>query len=417
MRCEEDRFERADGKAEFLRWEIQPWHDASGEVGGLCFFTESITERKRMEDQLRVHSQVLLSISEAVCFVNTEGIIQFANPSFEKMFGYAPGQLVGRPVVELNDYTPEESRRLLDEILAAVMHSSGIWSGEFRNRRKDGAVFWTEAKVASSYFEDAPYFVSVQQDVTERKRNEEQAASLRNQLAHAGRVAVIGEMASGLAHELNQPLAAMQLYVGAAQDVVSRLDSPQLHRLLGNIGEQAVRAADIVRGMRSFIKRESERRAPVDLNSLIRAVLPLLHHDLRKYEVILQLNLDECLPPVCVDAIQIQQVLANLIRNAVDAMAVVEDRARVLSIYSEVVPDGVGMGVIDSGSGIRPEMIDKLFQPFQTDKPAGLGLGLAISRTLVEAHGGRIDARPNPQGGAIFYFNLPINTRSSEASF
>lgn len=530
-RCEEDSFLRADGTMQYVRWEIQPWRNAAGDVGGLCFFTEDVTERKQAEktireqlrllgdvfrysfdglvlldanynfirvnqayadfcrrdvaefagrnhfemypsslkdefdeavrkrepyrtsarpftfpdhpewgvtywdlamvpiydsddrlelilftlrdvtehqrslEQLRLHSHVLLSMTEAVCFVDKQGRIQFTNQALDVLYGYAPGELIGRPVTDLNDYTPEENQRVIAEIMTA-MQTDGVWSGEFRNRRKNGGVFWTAASISSLKHQDAPYFVSVQQDVTEKKRGEEQTASLRNQLAHAGRIAVIGEMASGLAHELNQPLAALQLYVGSAVDVAANLDAPQLNRHLQRIGEQAERAADIVRGMRAFAKRESARRASVDLNQLIREVLTLAQHDLRKHEVSLQLNLDEGLPPVQADAIQIQQVLMNLIRNAVDAMNSDDCRRRTLLLYSEVVPGGVGVGVVDSGCGIRPEMVGKLFQPFHTDKPSGLGLGLAISRTLVEAHGGQIEARPHLPTGTTFYFTL-----------
>jgi two-component system sensor kinase FixL len=221
-------------------------------------------------------------------------------------------------------------------------------------------------------------------------------------------------MASGLAHELNQPLAALQLYVGMASELAQGLRSQQLSHLLQRIGEQAVRAGDIIREMRSFAKREPTQRKSVCLNRLIREVLTLLNHDLKKHAVVLQLALNECLPPVHVNAIQIQQVLTNLIRNAGDAMTAEECRPRTLLLYSEIAPGGVGIGVVDSGSGIRASMAELLFQPFQTDKPNGLGLGLAISRTLIEAHGGRIEARANPSGGATFYFLIPAGPDSAK---
>lgn len=538
MRCDEDRFERADGAVEYLRWEIQPWREASGEVGGLCFFTELITARKQAEqslqnqlrlfdhvlrhtfdclvllddrydfvrvnqafadvcgleaeelvgrncfemfpsslkddfdeairtrttyrtttkpidfpersergvtywdlamapiydaddrlelilftlrdvtehqrnlDRLRLHSQVLVAMTEAVCFIDDRGLIQFTNGALDALFGYAGGELIGRPVADLNDYASDENARVVEEVMTA-MKTAGAWSGEFRNRRRDGTVFWTAARISAIVYQDSPYFVSVQHDVTAKKRSEEEAASLRGQLAHAGRVALIGEMASGLAHELNQPLAALQLYAGLASEDARSLGSDRLSGLLRRIGEQIVRANDIIRGMRSFAKRETMNRSPTDANRLIREVLPLLNHDLRKHEVELRLALDERLPLVMADAIQIQQVLANLIRNAVDAMSADECRPRTLRIYSEVAPQGVGIGVVDTGGGIRPEMAEHLFQPFHTDKPSGLGLGLAISRTLIEAHGGWIEARNNPSRGSTFYFVIPAAFEST----
>lgn len=250
--------------------------------------------------------------------------------------------------------------------------------------------------------------VERQRHLIEREKAEEQVLEFRVELAHVARLGTMGEMASGLAHELNQPLAALAMYASAAQQLASRFDSDELQKLLARIGEQSLRAGEIVRRMRSFVSRSPFRRAPTDVHPLIRDVLSILESDLRHNGVELRLDFDERLPPAFVDGIQIQQVLVNLIRNAIEALSRNDSGARLLSISTDSAETGVRVSVADTGCGLAPEIAANLFQPFQTTKPAGLGLGLAICRTLVEAHEGRIDCRPNPEGGTVFFFVLPI---------
>jgi two-component system sensor kinase FixL len=214
-------------------------------------------------------------------------------------------------------------------------------------------------------------------------------------------------MTAGLAHELNQPLTAIQMYADAALELSRSSESAELRGALERISEESIRAAEIIRRTRAFIRRGPYLRAPHDVNRLIRDSLRLFEGDLRSRRIELGLLLDET-PPVVVDEVQIQQVLVNLIRNAVDSLSGSDSVSRLLTVVSRRADDFVRIQIRDTGAGIAPDVAANLFEPFQTTKPNGLGLGLAICRTLIEAHGGRIGADAIPTGGASFRIELPI---------
>jgi len=240
----------------------------------------------------------------------------------------------------------------------------------------------------------------------ERKKAIEQAAALRDQLAHVARVGTLGEMAAGLAHELNQPLSAIHFEASAALEL-SRDSAPgSVHESLSAIADQSLRAGDIVRRMRTFARRGQPKREPTDVGQLIREVLALLAHDLRLNGVRASETLAD-VPPVVVDRIELQQVLVNLIRNAIEAMSATPLPDRRLIVETRRVDHDVRVSVTDSGPGIDPSIAPTLFHPFHTTKPSGLGLGLSICQSLVESHGGRIGTEPQIHGGTTFFFDLP----------
>ncbi len=242
----------------------------------------------------------------------------------------------------------------------------------------------------------------------ERKKAVEQTAALREQLAHIARVGTLGEMAAGLAHELNQPLTAIHLEAHTALEVRATGVPDEILDSLSRIGEQSMRAGEIVRRMRTFARRGQARREAIAISPLIKEVLALLDHDLRLNGVETILQLRDDLPPVFVDRIEIEQVLVNLIRNAIEAMGPAATAVRRLTIATEPMPRDVRVTVTDTGGGIAPAILARLFHPFQTTKSAGLGLGLSICQSLVEANGGRVSAGPHPAGGAAFFFELPF---------
>jgi signal transduction histidine kinase len=248
----------------------------------------------------------------------------------------------------------------------------------------------------------------------ERKKAVEQADALREQLAHIARIGTLGEMAAGLAHELNQPLTAIHLEASTAVELASHNDLNALNGVracLGRIAAESMHAGEIVRRIRGFARRERTPRSAVDLRQLICQVLELLDRELRLNRIETTLDLAPVLPPTHVDAVEIQQVLINLVRNASEAMTRSPGGARRLWIQSEVVGRCVRVSVTDTGGGIDPET--QLFLPFHSTKPDGMGLGLAISRSLIEAHGGRVGAGPHPAGGAMFFFELPFGQEHS----
>jgi C4-dicarboxylate-specific signal transduction histidine kinase len=241
----------------------------------------------------------------------------------------------------------------------------------------------------------------------ERRKAIEQTVAMREQLAHTARVGTLGEMAAGLAHELNQPLTAIHLEASTALELDTAGDRAAVRDCLARVGEQSLRAGDIVRRMRSFARRVRSSRERADVADLIREVLGLLDHELRLANVETRLEVQPPIPMVTVDRIEIQQVLVNLIRNAMEAMTQPSVSLRRLIIRAESANGAVRVSVSDTGPGIDPSILDRLFHPFQSTKPDGLGLGLSICETLIEAHGGRIGAEPAAAGnGATFFFEL-----------
>jgi C4-dicarboxylate-specific signal transduction histidine kinase len=240
----------------------------------------------------------------------------------------------------------------------------------------------------------------------ERRKAIEQSVAMREQLAHIARVGTLGEMAAGLAHELNQPLTAIHVEANTALELDTLKDGSGVRGCLTRISDQSLRAGEIVRRMRTFSRRVRSTREPADVGELIREVLALLEHDLRLANIETQLDLHPA-PQVTVDRIEIQQVLVNLIRNAMEAMTQPAVSVRRLTFRAATANGGVRVSVSDSGPGIDPAIVDRLFHPFQSTKPDGLGLGLSICETLIEAHGGRIGAEPvTADGGATFFFEL-----------
>lgn len=243
----------------------------------------------------------------------------------------------------------------------------------------------------------------------ERRKAVEQTAALREQLAHIARVGTLGEMAAGLAHELNQPLTAIHLEAQTSLELAPPGVPSDIMDSLTRIGEQSMRAGEIVRRMRTFARRGQTRREALQTSPLIQEVLALLDHDLRMNAVDTVLHLGKDLPPVFADRIEVEQVLVNLIRNAIEAMAAsAAVTVRRVTISTAAMPGDVRVSVSDTGGGIDPAVLARLFQPFQTTKAAGLGLGLSICQSLVEANGGRVHAGPHPEGGAMFFFELPF---------
>jgi signal transduction histidine kinase len=244
-----------------------------------------------------------------------------------------------------------------------------------------------------------------------RERNR-QTVALRDQLAHIARVGTLGEMAAGLAHELNQPLTAIHFEAGAA---LEDNDPDEMRRALSAIGEHSLRAGDIVRRMRTFARRGEPKREPTDIRQLIREVLALLAHDLRLNGVQTRERFDE-VPAVLVDRIELQQVMVNLIRNAIEAMLATPIAGRWLTIETRPAGERVRVMVSDSGHGVEPAIAATLFHPFHTTKSSGLGLGLSICQSLIEGHAGRIGIAPQTGSGTTFFFELPAAAPAGPAS-
>ena len=362
---------------------------------------------------------ILETAPDAIVVIDVKGRMLSFSASAERMFGYLEDEVLGENVSML---MPSPDREQHDGYLERYMRTGErriIGIGRVLTARKrDGSTFPIELSVGEARIGEERVFTGFIRDLTERQQVELRVHDLQSDLAHVARVSEMGTLATSLAHELNQPLTAIANYVEAARDMLDKVPDEQtmetLREALSETAAQSVRAGQIVRRLRDFISRgETERR----IESLRRLVteasaLALVGGGGQDLEV--EVRLDPSGDRVLVDRIQIQQVILNLIRNAIEAMEV-QANSR-LHITSE--RDGNGMlcvTVADNGPGLAPEIEARLFEPFRSTKESGLGLGLSISATIIEAHGGRIWADRSKMGGTAFHFTI-IDADSEEAS-
>jgi two-component system sensor kinase FixL len=279
-------------------------------------------------------------------------------------------------------------------------------------RHRDGYTFPIELSVGEAQVEDRRIFTGFIRDLTERQHTEMRLQDLQSELAHVGRISEVGTLASALAHELNQPLTAIANYCEAARDILSARsdddeDLAMVREALDEAAQQSVRAGQIVRRLRDFITYGQSERKVEQLPRLIAEANALGLVGTREHGIEVDVELDPLADRVLVDRIQIQQVLLNLIRNAIEAM--LGSRVRQLKIVTRVINgEDVEISVCDTGRGIDPHIAEQLFQPFVTSKNDGMGIGLSICRTIVEAHGGRIWNEAGKGGGTTFSFTIPL---------
>ncbi len=415
-RCEEDGFRRLDGSVQYLRWVIQPWIDSTGDVGGIVMFTEEITERVQAEKALRVSEKQLAEAQRVAHLGNwvwdiIPDTITWSDEVY-RIFGREPQSFAPGYERDFLSSVHPDDRAKVAAAVGASLDEKIPYSVNHRIRRPDGdeRVVHEQGRLECDADGRPTRMFGVVHDITERVHADEQLTQMREQLAHASRVGTMGELASGIAHELNQPLTAIHLQAHTAALLAERLDAEVAGKLkdaLELIAEQSLRAGEIVRRMRSFVRHHVPKCEHCRLEELLSGVWKLMENELRLHGVVCDVQVSPQLPAVNVDQIQIQQVLVNLIQNAIDAMSEQEPDSRRLTIRVDSRDKVVAVRVADTGSGLSPESAERVFDAFHSTKDAGLGLGLAICRTLIEAHGGTIAACPGPDGGAVFEFCLP----------
>lgn len=357
---------------------------------------------------------ILATVPDAMIVIDEDGTILLFSEAAHKMFGYDEAEVVGQNVRIL---MPNPDRDRHDDYMRHYMetgeaHIIGI--GRVTTaRRRDGSTFPIELAVGEARGDEGRLFTGFIRDLTERQRAERRLNDLQSELSHISRVSAMGSLASALAHELNQPLTAIASYAEGARSLLGEEGVPDretvamVREALADASEQALRAGQIVRRLREFISRgESERRVE-RLRRLVTEAAALALTGTGQSALDLDIRLDPTADHVLCDRIQIQQVLLNLIRNAVEAMQ--RSPRQQIEVRSRRARDGlVEVTVSDSGPGLAPEVSAVLFQPFNTSKEKGMGLGLSICRTIIEAHGGRIWAEPSDFGGTAFHFTLEL---------
>ncbi len=409
-----DPWRTATGECRLIHWLHTSITGPEGAVRYVIGTGIDVTERDEAERRLAEREERLRSIMQTapdgIITIDQAGVIDSVNPATETLFGYTAQELVGKNVEMLMPSPYREAhdshvRRYLETGERRIIGIGRVVVG----RRKDGTTFPAHLAVGEIELADRRLFTGFLHDISEREIAERRAGAWQQELMHASRLSAVGEMATGIAHELNQPLTAIVNYARAAQRRLDRdraTDLAQIVDLLDKTAQQADRAAEIVRRLRSFIKREDTERALESINRVVEeaSALALIGTKDRNVEFVFALGED--LPPVLIDRIQIQQVVLNILRNAIEAFEGPGDRRVVITTSRH---DGlVFVEIEDNGPGLAPSVAGNPFQPFQTTKEDGIGIGLAISRTIIDAHGGQLTAESSTGGGARFRFSLPI---------
>jgi PAS domain S-box-containing protein len=373
-----------------------------------------ITERKHAEAALRRSEAYLteaqrLSRTGSFGWNVSRGDIFWSAESFN-IFGYEKAPSANIEWV-LQRVHPEDLA-LVQRVIAQAGSAGNDFDFEHRLLMPDGAVKYVHV-VGHAVRDQADEleFIGSVMDVTAAKRAEEELHKAQANLAHAARVMTLGELAASIAHEINQPLAAIAASGNACLRWIGRAppDLDAARKALARIVQDAYRAGDVIRSLRALTSKSEPRLVKLNVNEAIKEALLFVKSDIHRHRVALKTQLSAEIRPVLGDRVQLQQVLLNLMTNGIDAMGMVPEQSRALTISSEYCqPDGVLVSVKDTGIGLDPAAANHIFNPFYTTKAEGMGMGLSISKTIIEAHGGQLWAKPNMPQGSIFQFRLPV---------
>ena len=356
--------------------------------------------------------QALLDAAvDAIVVIDTFGKIIMFSRAAERMFGYAAADVLGKNVRVLMD---EPYRSAHDGYVSRYIETGDahiIGKGrEVEARRANGELFPVSLAVGEAIDGDKRHFVGIIRDLSAQRAAEQNARALELRLAHVARFNLMGEMAAGIAHEINQPLSAIARYAQAGKRVLERgkPDTAMLADICSKIDDQARRAGQVIDNLRKFIRKQDIETQSLDVNRVVDDVLDLIEVDAHSAGIPVHVRTADGLPRVRADAVQLQQVLLNLTRNSVDAMRGCLGKDRGIIIGTERGEGGgVRIRVTDHGHGVSPQLGENIFHPFVTTKRDGLGVGLAISKTIVQSYGGTLGYLENPSGGAVFTVELP----------
>ncbi len=405
---------QADGRTVHLLTNKVPIRDASGQVTGMLGIYMDITKRKQAEITLKkseARLQTLFdSAVEYIFVIDPEGKIIKANRYVYEQSGYKADEVIGRNIKE---FFSEDSKDICD-CNFPTLRERGYNRAEVEFVCKDGRVIQMECSATAVPDENGDFttFLIVQRDVTDKKRAEEERQYHHQEMAHVIRLSTAGEMASGMAHELNQPLTALLSYCGTAVSLVNSMSSPpqQLGEILERATEQAHRAGEIIRHLREFVSKGDNNQEFLDIDQVIRDIIIFIKHEVQECDVKITFHPGSQACKIMANKIQIEQVLINMVRNSLEAIRNAEIADGQIVLQSRILSNElVKVTVADNGPGINPAMIDTLFHPFQTTKKTGMGIGLSLSRTIIETHSGKLWVDKDYENGALFAFELPVS--------
>lgn len=354
---------------------------------------------------------VMDALIEAIVITNDKGQIERCNKAAVEMFGYSQEEAIGKDISILMPAPDSANHAAYVERYLSTREARIIGIGrELNARRKDGTIFPVHLAIGEIGYRGTVRFIGMIRDLTDDKKAEERKLRLHTDMITASRLTTMGEMAAAMAHEINQPLAAIANYASASERLLARGSdhTEDIKTALDHIKTQSHRAGDIIRRLRSFVRPEIVELTPTDMKTIIDEIKPLAEVDAHANNIAISFDVSTNLPEIVADQLQIQQVLLNLLRNGIDAMHDNDPADRRLELHCYIAtPDSVRIDVVDHGHGITEEAGKKLFHPFFTTKASGMGMGLAISHTIVKSHSGTLSFSNNLGGGATFSVTLP----------
>lgn len=405
---------------------VFPIHLAASEIsidGGRCFagIIRDVSAQKEAEKSLKATERRFRAMfdqrHQLVEILTPGGTVLEANQTALDFSGATHDEVIGREfwLTPWWAHSPELQGRVRNAVKAAAEGATVQF--EVTHPRADGQMADLDFSVRpiTDKNNQVVLLVSESHDITEHKRAEEEARQHRERIAHVSRLSTLGEMAAGIAHEINQPLTAISLFAQAGKRLVEAQQLDKMGEICFKLNEHALRAADVVERMQAMARQGESQKELVDCNELIESAVKLAESEARIHDIQIAFGKGSDLPPVSVDGVQIQQVALNLLRNGMESMIGLESRKHCpIAIETRRnESDEIEIAVTDCGCGVPEDRIDKLFTPFSTTKKSGMGMGLSISQEIIRAHGGRIDFRNNEKCGATFWFTLPAAKRES----